>query len=235
MRASLIGASLLLCLAAVLPSWSQAPCGQLRSGTPLPVDPLLIPAGHPKPEPPSDYRHRLQTTPLGWPLQSTWCVWVQPADTEAPPSTATQRWLQAVAGALKEWQQVLPIVLVNQPELAQVTIWRQRPPLRRDAKGRRRASHGRAILSLQKQRGDAHAQVEPRVEVLIGPGQRLEALQATALHELGHAFGLWGHSDEPGDAMAVSPGATPVLQLSLRDRRTLEWLYQQPSPMRLAP
>jgi predicted Zn-dependent protease len=73
------------------------------------------------------------------------------------------------------------------------------------------------------------------VEVLISPGQRLEAIQATALHELGHAFGIWGHSDQAEDAMAVSPGPHPILQLSERDRATVRWLYQQPTPMRSNP
>jgi predicted Zn-dependent protease len=77
--------------------------------------------------------------------------------------------------------------------------------------------------------------VEPRVRVLISPGQRREAIQATALHELGHAFGLWGHSDDPADAMAVSPGSQPILRLSARDRATVRWLYGQPTPMRSDP
>jgi predicted Zn-dependent protease len=53
-------------------------------------------------------------------------------------------------------------------------------------------------------------------------------MQATALHELGHAFGLWGHSDDPADAMAAVPGAVPVLELTPRDRATFRWLQQQP-------
>jgi hypothetical protein len=116
--------------------------------------------------------------------------------------------------------------------------------LARDPAGRLRASHGRAILTLWKvepgppprtvgQRPSP--QLEPRVEVLISPGQRQEAIQATALHELGHAFGLWGHSEDPADAMAAVPGRQPILRLSPRDRATVLWLYSQPTPMRSNP
>jgi predicted Zn-dependent protease len=118
---------------------------------------------------------------------------------------------------------VLPIELVEDPARAQVLVQRRRPPIQN-----RRASHGRAQLQLLEVRRNGAWQLEPRVEVLISPGQAEPAMQATALHELGHAFGLWGHSDQPGDAMAVSPGAQPLLQLSGRDRATLHWLQGQP-------
>ena len=125
--------------------------------------------------------------------------------------------------ALASWAELVPIVRVEQPGQAQVRILRRRPPLRGG-----RASHGRAELQLAVVQRQGRRQLEPRVLVQISPGQRSSAMQATALHELGHAFGLWGHSEAPGDALAAVPGAAPVLELSPRDRATFLWLQQQP-------
>jgi predicted Zn-dependent protease len=148
---------------------------------------------------------------------------VEPIRKTGPTAIWEQRWHQAVIAALTTWQEQLPITLVDQPDQAQVLVERRRPPLRNN-----RASHGRAVLELLEVQRQGTWRLEPNVTVLISPGQAQPAIQATALHELGHAFGLWGHSDKPGDAMAVSPGAQPILQLSNRDLRTLRWLQQQP-------
>lgn len=219
-------------LAAVLtmgmPVRSAETCPPLQAGTPWVLSPVLQPAAEPPADPAGDYRHRLKTTPLGWPLERLWCVWVEPPDPVDPALPTSKRWHQAVGAALQEWQQLLPIELVEDPLRAQVTVWRRRPPLGEGADGRPRASHGRALLSLHTVGEGSTATVKPRVEVWISPGQRQEAIQATALHELGHAFGVWGHSEDPQDAMAVSPGAQPVLRLTARDRATVQWLYRQP-------
>lgn len=188
----------------------------------------------PAPDPPAtaataDYRHRLRSTPHGWPVLPHWCVWVEPAPAGMPADLWQQRWQEAVSRALDHWRSLLSLELVESPDAAHVRLFRRRPPLRGDREGRGRASHGRATLRLVQVDRGAGLRLEPWVEVLISPAQRSEAMEATALHELGHAFGLWGHSDDPRDAMAVSPGPQPVRSLTARDRATLRWLYSQPS------
>ena len=160
---------------------------------------------------------------MGWPTLPIWCVWVEPVQTSGAAAIWDQRWWRAVNAAVQTWQRELPIALVSDPARAQVLVQRRRPPILN-----RRASHGRSLLQLLDVQRDGTWRLEPRVQVLISPGQAEPAMQATALHELGHAFGLWGHSDQSGDAMATSPGASPVLELSPRDRATVQWLRSQP-------
>lgn len=226
-----------------MPAWAQAP----ESLDPPPT--VSLPAGEPAcsagssierlgpPSPSSpfpaalpplqasldDYRHKLRPTPYGWPRRDHWCVWVEPVDSNGASARWAQAWQVAVDAALERWGDLVAISRVEEPERAQVLVRRRRPPLRDG-----RASHGRAELELVLRSHKGITTPEPRVVVSISPGQRQAAMQATALHELGHAFGLWGHSDHPADAMAAVPGPVPVLELTPRDRATFRWLQQQP-------
>ena len=173
------------------------------------------------------YGSRLAISSSGFPVLQRWCVWVQPAES-AEPNRWESRWFGAVDRALDQWSAVLPIIRVNDPERAHVRVERRRPPRRRLADGWR-ASNGRSLLQILEVQRQGVWRLEPQVTVIVSPELRSESQQATALHELGHAFGLWAHSLVPSDAMAPVQGASPVLKLSPRDQLTLEWMRLQPT------
>ena len=171
------------------------------------------------------YASSIATTSLGPPVLKHWCVWVQPA-AATPANRWDQRWLDQVSSALTTWRVLVPLTLVDNPDQANVLIHRQRPA-RRQVAGVWRASNGRTQLQVVDVQRQGRRRLEPLVKVMVSPGLRAEALQATALHELGHAFGLWGHSSVPTDVLAISQGERPVLVPSQRDRLTLAWVIQQ--------
>ena len=171
------------------------------------------------------YASSIAITSLGPPVLNLWCVWVQPA-AATPANRWDQRWLDQVSSALTTWGALVPLTLVDNPEQANVLIHRQRPA-RQQIAGAWRASNGRAQLRVVDVQRKGRRRLEPQVKVMVSPGLRAQALQATALHELGHAFGLWGHSATTTDVLAISQGERPVLVPSQRDRLTLEWVMQQ--------
>ena len=171
------------------------------------------------------YASSIATTSLGPPVLKHWCVWFQPA-AATPANRWDQRWLDQVSSALTTWRALVPLTLVDNLDQANVLIHRQRPA-RRQVAGVWRASNGRTQLQVVDVQRQGRRRLEPLVKVMVSPGLRAEALQATALHELGHAFGLWGHSSVPTDVLAISQGERPVLVPSQRDRLTLAWVMQQ--------
>lgn len=121
---------------------------------------------------------------------------------------------------------MLPITRVTSPAQAHIQILQRRPPRQR-IDSQWRASNGRSRLQVVNVQRQGQWRLEPRVEVLVSPELRASVLEATAVHELGHAFGIWGHSPEPDDVMAIHQNQNPVLKLSERDTDTLNWLYQR--------
>ena len=55
------------------------------------------------------------------------------------------------------------------------------------------------------------------------------AIYKVVLHEMGHALGLMGHSDDPQDIMFAGLSQDPNKGLSARDRNTLRELYAGPN------
>jgi predicted Zn-dependent protease len=130
--------------------------------------------------------------------------------------------LPAIQDSLHAWEQAsggrLRFKEVGEPALAGIVIQFREGPLSHPSND---VGHARYQMTGQ----------ELKVFIVLNTGERsapiplpdrLRQLRRLALHELGHAIGIWGHSPSPQDVMYGRPIAT---DLSERDKKTLQRLY----------
>ncbi|PSB27080.1 peptidase [Stenomitos frigidus ULC18] len=181
-----------------------------------------------------------------------------PTATELANSFTAQRsqvWLTAVKQAVQAWQSYLPLKLVSQAEGADIVMLRTPPPLQLEVEdvpavnqsnpadqtvreqrptirlGRARSattSYKIYAKGLSSDRGLSKPMLAHRFTIQLRPDQAPQYLQAAALHELGHALGLWGHSRSQTDVMYFSQVRQPP-PISSRDLNTLKRIYEQPT------
>ena len=188
-----------------------------------------------------DYFTEIKSTPLGYLIWSQFPIKVYldqpPIDISFSEQERFTSWTRAVEQALQEWQQYLPLVIISQPEaadLADIKVLRSFPPQRATRNPttglleipRAAAAQARYEFYLQTPQSIlAH-----RFTIYLSPNQTEEYTLATARHELGHALGLWGHSPLETDIMYFSQVRTPP-PISPRDINTLRRIYQQPTQL----
>ncbi|MEP1060681.1 MULTISPECIES: matrixin family metalloprotease [Cyanophyceae] len=205
-----------------------------------------------------DYFDQIETVPVGYLVWSQFPVrvYVQPpTPTElASPFTAqrSQTWIKAVNQAVQEWHRYLPLTLVTQADKADIVVLRSPPPLtfevspdpKQESASGQSQREPRPTLQLGRVRSavtsykvyvkgsleDAASKpmLAHRCTIQLRPDQASLYLRAAARHELGHALGLWGHSQAQTDVMYFSQVREPP-PLSPRDLNTLKRVYEQPT------
>lgn len=189
-----------------------------------------------------DYFSQVKPTPLGYLIWSQFPVkvYVEYPQQSEDSSASLQRfqdWLNAVLEAVQEWSVYLPLELTKQPEAADISVLRSRPPRQVSINRQTGEINLPRIRSAQtsyefylKPGGEASVNLflSHRFTIKLSPDQTAEYTLATARHELGHALGIWGHSPLETDIMYFSQVANPP-QISPRDINTLKRIYQQPT------
>ena len=147
---------------------------------------------------------------------------------KTPPSVDPERFEKAFHQAAKIWEEASGGVIRfrfaddSEEHVDLPVSWITHLP------GRGRERHlGRAVLSRLTGNSDSF-----HVKMEIGVYDRESGRELTdqealtvCLHELGHAIGLWGHSDHEEDIMSPASAARAPTQ---RDAATLRALYQMP-------
>ncbi len=148
-----------------------------------------------------------------------------------------QTWANFVSQAVAEWSVYFPLKIVDDPETADITIWRRRPGLRLSETGEilpaRAAEASYQLYHIFLQKSDNLTEKSTKIlahkfTILLSPTQTGSYIQSAAKHELGHALGIWGHSPLETDVMYLAQVRNPP-PISPRDINTLKRIYQQPT------
>lgn len=186
-----------------------------------------------------DYLREIQPHLVGYFIFSQFPIKVYldqpltPLDTTNFSQLRFQQWLDAVRIAIADWHQYLPLVEVKTEAEADILIKRQHPPLKGQInletglydlpRARSAETTYKFYLSQEHLPALLH-----RMIIKISPDQNNDYILAAARHELGHALGIWGHSDQQTDIMYFSQVRNPP-PISARDINTLKKIYQQPT------
>ncbi|RCJ25303.1 peptidase [Nostoc sp. ATCC 43529] len=174
-----------------------------------------------------DYFSQVTKTQVGYLIWSQFPIKVYIETPKAVSEKQAQAWVKSVSEAVQEWNTYLPLTLVQQPEVADITIMRKAPPLQiSPGSNIPRARSAQTTYELYTNNNV----LSHRFTILLSPSQTGEYIQAAARHELGHALGIWGHSQLQTDALYFSQVRKP-LRISVRDVNTLKRVYQQPTAL----
>lgn len=172
-----------------------------------------------------DYFSQVATTPVGYLVWSQFPVKVYIETPSTIDPKQAQAWVNSVLQAVKEWSAYLPLQVVEKQEVADITVMRKTPPLQKLPNSNiPRARSAQTTYEFYNNKNILYH----RFTILLSPSQTGQYLLAAARHELGHALGIWGHSQLQSDSLYFSQVRNPP-PISARDVNTLKRVYEQPT------
>lgn len=183
-----------------------------------------------------NYFKNIKTTPVGYLIWSKFPISVYVESPrlidDSASSVRFQQWFEAVETAIAEWNIYLPLQQISILEEADIVITRS--IVNREVKLDPQTGLYdiprtiTAQTSYQFYVNQATQTLSHKMMLQISPNLGNNATLGAARHELGHALGIWGHSDRESDALYFSQ-VRDTPSISTRDISTLKQIYQQPT------
>ena len=168
----------------------------------------------------SDYFQEIKKLPLGYLIWSQFPVQIYVGSSHFSDASRAQAWTDDVLAAIAEWSPFLPLEITADADQADITIEQVRP--KRSSNGRIRSAQATPKVFCNGDR------LKHRFKIEISPSQTGQYIKAATRHELGHALGIWGHSNNKEDVLYFSQVSNPP-SISQRDINTLKKVYEQPT------
>jgi predicted Zn-dependent protease len=188
----------------------------------------------------SDYFSEIKTTPVGYLIWTNFPLKIYlEKPTETDLNIASNRrflhWVEIIRKGILEWSEYLPIIEVETEELADILITRNAPPLQPKFNPKTGLfDFPPATIAETKYTFYLSENNPPlllhKMTITVSPNLADESTLSAIRHELGHAFGIWGHSQNINDALYFSQ-VRDTPPISFRDLNTLKKIYQQPTKL----